>query len=265
MITPLHAANPGPMTGGGNWTYLLSGRHPVLIDAGVGHPDHLVAIASAAPAGPRHVLVTHAHGDHVSGAPAIAGRWPGTRFAKCPWPERDAAHAVAWAPLADGELVPAGDDALEVVYTPGHAPDHIAFWHRPSRTLFSGDLVVAGSTVVILASAGGSLVAYLASLARVLAIAPARLLPAHGGPIDDPAPLIREYIDHRHLRERQIRAALAAGVTRIPAIVERIYAGLAPALVPMARESVLAHLRKLQEEGAAQPIENAIDNWELKS
>lgn len=265
MIQPLHAANPGPMTGSGNWTYLVPGRHPVLIDAGVGHPDHLAALAGAAPDGPGHVLVTHAHGDHASGAPAIARRWPDTTFAKCPWPERDASHAVAWRPLADGDVIPAGDDELAVVHTPGHAPDHVAFWQPRSRTLLSGDLVVAGTTVVILASAGGSLAAYLASLERVLALAPARLLPAHGAPIEDPARLIREYIDHRRMRERQIRAALADGVTALPAIVERIYTGLAPALVPMARESVLAHLLKLQQEGAAQPIENAIDNWELKS
>ena len=32
----LHAANPGPMTGEGNWTYLIGDRNPVLIDAGVG-------------------------------------------------------------------------------------------------------------------------------------------------------------------------------------------------------------------------------------
>ncbi|MDP2321522.1 MAG: hypothetical protein Q8O42_19550 [Acidobacteriota bacterium] len=34
-------------------------------------------------------------------------------------------------------------------------------------------------------------------------------------------------------------------------MTERIYTSLAPALVPMARESVLAHLVKLQGEGRA--------------
>ena len=86
-MTPkfLHAANPGPMTGEGNWTYLIGARHPVLIDAGVGHASHLDAIAAAAPRGPSHVLVTHAHSDHVSGAPAIHARWPAARFKKFPW------------------------------------------------------------------------------------------------------------------------------------------------------------------------------------
>ena len=94
----LHAANPGPMTGEGNWTYLIGDRNPVLIDAGVGNQSHLDAIAVAAPRGPALVLVTHAHSDHVSGAPAIhalAGgavqeislaienREPGTRNPRC--------------------------------------------------------------------------------------------------------------------------------------------------------------------------------------
>ena len=43
----LHAGNPGPMTGAGNWTWLIPGRVPTLIDAGVGMPNHLDALESA--------------------------------------------------------------------------------------------------------------------------------------------------------------------------------------------------------------------------
>ena len=45
-----------------------------------------------------------------------------------------------------------------VMHTPGHAPDHLTLWHADSRTLFVGDMLVQGSTVVIPASHGGSLV-----------------------------------------------------------------------------------------------------------
>lgn len=237
------------MTGAGNWTYFLPGRRPVLIDAGVGAAEHLDALAAARREGPGHVIATHAHGDHVAGAPAIAGRWPATAFSKVPWPERDATQSLCWRSLSDGEPIEAGDGELRVVHTPGHAPDHAAFWHPETRTLFSGDLVVAGTTVVIPASTGGSLAQYLASLHRVLALRPARLLPAHGPPIDEPERIVTEYIEHRRMRERQILDALAEGRTTIAEIVDRIYVGLAPALVPMACESVLAHLLKLQEEG----------------
>ena len=249
MIVPLHAANPGAMTGAGNWTYFLAGAHPVLIDAGVGEAAHLTAIEAAHAGGPQHVVVTHAHGDHISGASAIAMRWSDTRFSKLPWPERDAHHRVQWTPLSDGDRIRAGDGELQVIHTPGHAPDHIALWHAATRTVFSGDLVTPGTTVVIPASMGGSLSEYLQSLQRVLDLRPSRLLPAHGAAIDNPEAVIRKYITHRHEREMQIRAALNAGVNTIDALVERIYIGLAPALVPMARESVLAHLEKLADEG----------------
>lgn len=239
------------MTGWGNWTYFLPGKFPLLIDAGVGNDAHLTAIGSAASNGPGHVVVTHAHSDHITGVAAIASRWRDTSFAKFNWPERDTKFPAPWHWLRDGDTVRAGDGELQVVHTPGHAPDHIALWDAPTRTLFSGDLIVPGTTVVIPASMEGSLAAYLSSLERVLYLKPARLLPAHGSAIADPATIIREYIAHRHERERQIIAGLRSGDRTVDALVSRIYIGLKPALVPMARESVLAHLRKLQHDGVA--------------
>jgi len=237
------------MTGSGNWTYLLTGRHPVLIDAGTGLQPHLDAIAEARPEGPGHVVVTHAHGDHASGVTALRQHWPATTFAKLPWPGRDDRYPAEWAALRDGDVIPAGDGSLEVVHTPGHAPDHIALWDAESRTVFSGDLVTLGTTVVILVSAGGSLVQYLDSLRRVMALNPRRLLPAHGNVIDEPAAVIQKYLDHRAEREAQVLGAVRSGLATVDALVTGIYRGLAPALVPMARESVLAHLIKLEDEG----------------
>jgi hypothetical protein len=43
----LHAFNPGQMTGEGNWTWLIRGRVPTLVDAGVGDPRHLEALVAA--------------------------------------------------------------------------------------------------------------------------------------------------------------------------------------------------------------------------
>jgi glyoxylase-like metal-dependent hydrolase (beta-lactamase superfamily II) len=148
-----------------------------------------------------------------------------------------------------------------VIHTPGHSPDHVALWDEESRTMFSGDLVVMGTTVVIPATMGGSLTAYIDSLRRLLALNPAKLLPAHGPPIDDPQTIIRRYLSHREERELQIRAALGEGLSRVEAIVQRIYVGLTPALVPMARESVLAHLLKLADEHA---VRRAGEHWYLE-
>ena len=250
-MTPkfLHAANPGPMTGDGNWTYLIGDRHPVLIDAGVGHASHLDAIAAAAPHGPSLVLVTHAHSDHISGAPAIKARWPDAGFQKHPWPIRD--PAVDWRWLGEGSIVDTDDGPLTVLHTPGHAPDHLTFWHADSRTLFDGDMLVQGSTVVIPASHGGSLAAYLRSLDRMLRLNPARALAAHGPVIDDPAAVIHKYIEHRAQREGQVIGVLGSGGATVASITATIYPTLGHALVPMAQESVLAHLQKLESEGRA--------------
>ena len=245
----LHAANPGPMTGGGNWTYLIGGTHPVLIDAGVGNASHLDAIAKAAPPGPSHVVVTHAHSDHVTGAPAIHRRWPAALFSKHPWPERD--PQVPWARLEDGSVVRTDEGELTVLHTPGHAPDHVTLWHAESRTLFVGDMLVQGSTVVIPASLGGSLADYLRSLERMFELNPARALPAHGPVIDDPLSLIRHYIEHRAQREQQILDALRAETSTVESITAKIYPAVMSALLAMARESVLAHLIKLESEGRA--------------
>jgi len=245
----LHAANPGPMTGDGNWTYLIGGSRPVLIDAGVGHGAHLDAITSAALSGPSHVVVTHAHSDHITGAPAIHERWPAAIFSKHPWPARD--PQLPWARLDEGAIVATDEGDLTVLHTPGHSPDHLTLWHPDSRTLFVGDMLVQGSTVVIPASHGGSLADYLQSLRRILQLEPARALPAHGPVIEDPAALIEHYFSHRAQREAQVLYLLAAGTSTVDGLTAKIYPSIADDLLTMARESVLAQLMKLEIEGRA--------------
>ena len=244
------------MTGRGNNTYLLIGSsgEAALIDAGVGEPRHVADLERQL--GEHHaqlqrVLVTHAHPDHASGAPALGARHPAARFQKALWPEEDRKYHVRWESLFDGDQIAAGGEGLVALHTPGHAPDHLAFWHESSHTVFAGDLVIEGSSVMIEASRGGNLSQYLAALERIRALAPRRLLPAHGPEAADPVGLLTHYLEHRLLRERQVIAALASGRETVQAIAESIYDGLAAALMPAARENVRAHLEKLQAEGTA--------------
>jgi glyoxylase-like metal-dependent hydrolase (beta-lactamase superfamily II) len=238
----LAAGNPSEWTGPtGNSTYLLPGRVPALIDAGVGNPEHIEAISRAL--GRRAlelVLITHGHVDHASGAPALVSMWPGVRIRQL---------GSGSDPIAANERIPAGDSSLVAIPTPGHSPDHCCFFEQESGDLFCGDLVRAGGTIVIPASRGGDLARYLDSLRRIRALGPRRLLPGHGRPIEDPVAVIDEYLKHRSERESQILYALADGCRTLEEIVGRVYGELSPSLLAAAAESALAHLTKLESEG----------------
>jgi glyoxylase-like metal-dependent hydrolase (beta-lactamase superfamily II) len=138
---------------------------------------------------------------------------------------------------------------LEIVPTPGHAPDHLCFFDRDSGDLYCGDLARLGGTIVIPSRKGGDLRAYLDSLRRVRDLAPRRMLPGHGPIIEDPIALLDGYIAHRAERERQIVDAMAAGAQTVQEIVARVYPELPESLRPAAEETVEAHLKKLLHAG----------------
>ena len=154
-----------------------------------------------------------------------------------------------------------GDDVLTALHTPGHSPDHLAFWIERTRTIFTGDLVIPGRSVMIHASAGGNLTQYVASLERLLALDALVLLPAHGPRIDAPAEVLNGHLEHRRMRERQVLDALRAGRATVETIAESIYDGLEPALLPAARENVRAHLEKLKTDGVA--VADDSGRWRL--
>ena len=258
----LTAFNPGPLTGRGNWTWLITGHVPTLIDAGVGDPRHLQSIEDAlAGAQLAQVLVTHGHSDHASGVPALHERMPSAVFRKMRWPERDSRYPVNWIQVNDGDVIDAGDTSLVAVHTAGHAPDHLCFWHEETRTIFCGDLAIRGTTVWIPANLQGDLSAYIDSLERVLALRPQRMLPAHGPVIDDPITLLQRYLQHRREREAQVIDALRLGDTTAESIGARVYPELPRALTSHAQDTVTAHLRKLEREGRAHASDGA---WRVR-
>jgi glyoxylase-like metal-dependent hydrolase (beta-lactamase superfamily II) len=243
----LMAGNPGPYTGRGNNTWLLDGDEPALIDAGTGAPRHVQALVEALGGRPLvRLLVTHGHEDHASGRPALVEQWPSLECWK--WP---AEGEGAWRALSDGQIVRAGDRALRVVFTPGHAADHVCFWDAGTRALYAGDMLILGSTVLIPGGRGGGLRAYLHSLDRLLDLDPAVIYPGHGNVIERPRELVTQYVRHRLARERQIQDLLDETGGDPDRLVARLYPALPEGLVKAARLTVEAHLEKLEDDQRA--------------
>ena len=216
------APNPGPMTLAGTNTYLVGADPTYLIDPGPAEESHLAAVreAGASRGGIAGVLLTHSDADHSEAIPEID------------------------APLLEG-----GDGAgpFEVIRTPGHSTDHVAFAF--GEVCFCGDLVLGeGSTIV--PPGGGGLPAYLDSLDRLRARDFRLLCPGHGPWITDPAAKLDEYREHRLERERKLLAALDAGERSRDRLLDAAWDDVAPPLRPVAALALQTHLDKLASEGA---------------
>ena len=240
------APNPTLMTGPGTNTYLVGDDDLVVVDPGPDMPEHLDRVADVSAGRVRAIVVTHTHQDHSPGAPGLAARTGAPIVAFGP---RDGLEPDLRA--SDGDAV----GPLVAVHTPGHASNHLCWLLGDERLLFSGDHVMDGSTVVI-APPDGDMGAYLVQLRRLRRLGLAAIAPGHGRLITDPDDRLGGYLAHRLEREHQIEAALnAAGEVTVEELVRAIYVGTPEALLPVARYSVWAHLRKLALEGRATAID----------
>lgn len=251
------AGNPGPLTLDGTRSYRIGVRHAVLLDPGPAAPDQLERLALlVGDATVERVCLSHAHADHSGIVQAAAERF-GARIAASS--ETLRRLGVDGESLADGELLPIDDGAghLEVIETPGHSADSLSFLLRPAGWLFTGDTVLGQGSSMI-AYPDGRMGSYLASLARLIALRPQRLLPGHGAPVDRARELLEEYRRHRLDRERQIRVAIAGGAGSVAEVRECVYGDLPSRVERAAEASIAAHVAHLCERdllpaGFAQP------------
>jgi hydroxyacylglutathione hydrolase len=141
------------------------------------------------------ILVTHAHIDHVGAVGALADEYAcpvlmhteaepmlqqlptqammmGLRFAKVPAVDRH---------IQDGEILEVGSLKLESLYTPGHAPGHLAFYVESEGLVLSGDALFAGS-VGRTDLFGGDMEVLVRSISERLLTLPdeTRVYPGHG-------------------------------------------------------------------------------------
>ena len=141
------------------------------------------------------ILITHAHVDHVRAIAPLAEEY------LCPVLMHEEAEAMlktapqqalmmgmkfGKVPAVDGYI--AADEVLEVgplrlrsLYTPGHAPGHLAFHAEDEGIVFSGDALFAGS-VGRVDLPGGSMEILMRSITSKLLPLPdeTRVLSGHG-------------------------------------------------------------------------------------
>jgi glyoxylase-like metal-dependent hydrolase (beta-lactamase superfamily II) len=121
-----------------NFGYLLADRDAaqgVLIDPSYS-PAQFVERARAQGITITHIVNTHGHPDHVNGNEEAAAA-TGAPIAAHP--------ALRPAvPLEDGAVLRTGDWALQILYVPGHADDHITLYEPTHQLLITGDLLFVG-------------------------------------------------------------------------------------------------------------------------
>ena len=141
------------------------------------------------------IIVTHAHVDHVRAIAPLVDEYMcpvlmheeaeamlktvpqqalmmGIRFGKVPQVDRH---------VADDEVLEVGPFRLRSLYTPGHAPGHLAFYAEDEGIVFSGDALFAGS-VGRVDLMGGSMEVLMRSISDKLLPLPdeTRVLSGHG-------------------------------------------------------------------------------------
>ena len=198
-------------------SYLIVGeRRALLFDSGLGI-GHMGALVRELTSLPVTVLNSHTHFDHVGGNADFTDVWnEDTPFSRAnadghlddyarmalapdrlcaPLPDDVHSSVYALRPwqvshrVEDGERIDLGGRTLEVIYSPGHAPDSLCLLDREDGLLFTGDTYYPGP--IYLFAPGTDLDAYGRSVAKLAQLVPALslLLPAHIVPVAEPVEL----------------------------------------------------------------------------
>ncbi len=255
LVKRLLAPNPGPFTGPGTNTYLLGRESVAVIDPGPVIDKHIETILSEAGDRIRWIIVTHTHIDHSPAAAVLKSRLSseveligmpslqqGFSFDKQFKPDRIIAHE---------QIIQSDEFTLKALHTPGHASNHVCYLLEEEKLLFCGDQLMEGSTVII-APPDGNMAEYIQSLEQLLTYPIEAIAPAHGNIMLDARAVLSQTIAHRLRREQKVVSALSEiKAAAMEALVLKVYDDVPVFMHPIAQQSLLAHLLKLEVEGRA--------------
>src|SRR5262252_406058 len=90
------------------------------------------------------VIDTHVHADHVSAGPSLA-RAAGAEYVlgAC------ADVSLPFKPVQDGEILPLGNVAIQVLHTPGHTPEHVCLLVTDRARTDEPWFVLTGHTLMV--------------------------------------------------------------------------------------------------------------------
>lgn len=170
--------------------------------------------------------------------------------------------------VTGGESVPVGGRDWEVVYTPGHAENHICLWSASDRLLISGDHLLPTITPHIDYERYGEkdpLGDFLNSLATVEKLDPALVLPGHGGPFEEGAERARIIARHHDRRLGSILQVVRHEAHTAEEITQEIFGStLLNFQKRLAMGEALAHIRYLSRRGELVRVTGADGTWRYK-
>jgi recombination protein RecT len=269
-VMRLTAPNPGMMTGPGTNSYIIGTENTgyIVVDPGPNEAAHIQRLFEATQGDIRMIVCTHSHADHSPGAKPLQALCKTAKGQPLIYGLSSGVHASSNSHFVPDKTLQNKEQiklisrrlevdlsaelttTIEVIFTPGHAENHVCLALVEDGLLLSGDHILNGSTTVI-NPPDGHMGDYLESLDVLTAACVEHqiqhILPAHGYVLDHAVRVIAHLKAHRLGREEKIAGVMQAHPDgTLDDWVTKAYDDVPKHLWPVAKRSLLAHVEHIR-------------------